>query len=119
MDKRSVWLKMSENRSPSSSNDDLTPPPLQIPPEITKYHENGSNNNIHHEFIHTPSFNAKKSFCIESLLAKNQNSMDISSNEEYIVSDLENKKLNIDIDSKTRRFTSNMMLNSPEDRDSR
>lgn len=111
---------LSLNRSPSSSNEsDLTPPPLQIPPEITKYHENGNNNSIHsdhHEFSHTPSFNGKKSFCIESLLAKNQNCLDISSNE-YSVSDLENKKINIDMDSKNRRFTS--MMNSPEDRDSR
>jgi hypothetical protein len=102
------WIKIRmslspNNRlsSPGSSNDDLeqnqTPPPLQIPPEIRIFQqqncsEQGLNNNSASEqnyqsdFLHqTPSLNGKKSFCIDALLAKNQNE---NSNE----SDLENKR---------------------------
>lgn len=85
--------------SPGSSNDDQeqnqTPPPLQIPPEIRIFQqqncsEKGLNNNLTSEQnyqtdFQTPTLNGKKSFCIDALLAKNQNE---NSNE----SDLENKR---------------------------
>jgi hypothetical protein len=88
--------------SPGSSNEDqeqnLTPPPLQMPPEIRIFQQqNGAekplseNNNSSLEqnyqtdFHQTPSLNSKKSFCIDALLAKNQN-------EENSESDLENRR---------------------------
>lgn len=78
--------------SPASSNDEQeqtqTPPPLQMPPEIRIFQqqnggesfqsEKGLNNNTTHEqnyqtdFNQTPSLNGKRSFCIDALLAKNQ-----------------------------------------------
>lgn len=73
--------------SPGSSNDDqeqnLTPPPLQMPPEIRIFQqqnclEKGFNNNssseqnYQAEFHQTPTQNSKKSFCIDALLAKTQ-----------------------------------------------
>ena len=73
--------------SPGSSNDDqdqnLTPPPLQMPPEIRIFQqqncsEKGLNNNSVNEqnyqadYHQTPTQNSKKSFCIDALLAKNQ-----------------------------------------------
>lgn len=72
--------------SPGSSNDDqdqnLTPPPLQMPPEIRIFQqqncsEKGLNNNSVNEqnyqadYPQTPTQNNKKSFCIDALLAKN------------------------------------------------
>lgn len=87
--------------SPGSSNDDqeqnqTPPPPLQMPPEIRIFQqqncpEKGLNNNsvseqnYQSEYHQTPTLNGKKSFCIDALLANNQN--DISSE-----SDLENKR---------------------------
>lgn len=84
--------------SPGSSNDDQdqnsTPPPLQMPPEIRisqQQNEKSLNNNSNHEqnyqtdFHQTPTLNSRKSFCIDALLAKNQNE---NGNE----SDLENKR---------------------------
>lgn len=74
--------------SPGSSNDDQdqnsTPPPLQMPPEIRIFQqqncsEKGLNNNSVNEqnyqadYHQTPTQNGKKSFCIDALLAKNQN----------------------------------------------
>lgn len=70
-----------------SSNDDqdqnITPPPLQMPPEIRIFQqqncsEKGLNNNSNSEqnyqadYHQTPTQNGKKSFCIDALLAKNQ-----------------------------------------------
>lgn len=81
--------------SPGSSNDDLeqnlTPPPLQIPPEIQIFQQqnfpdhNSLNNNSSTElnyqadFQQTPTLNSKKSFCIDALLAKNQNENGVES----------------------------------------
>lgn len=85
--------------SPGSSNDDQeqnqTPPPLQMPPEIRIFQQQncsdkGINNNSISEqnyqtdYHQTPTLNSKKSFCIEALLAKNK--CDSSG------SDLENKR---------------------------
>lgn len=85
--------------SPGSSIDDQeqnqTPPPLQMPPEIRIFQqqncsEKGLNNNSVSEqnyqtdFHQTPTQNSKKSFCIEALLAKNKNENDES--------DVENKR---------------------------
>lgn len=85
--------------SPGSSNDDQeqnqTPPPLQMPPEIRIFQQQncsdkGINNNSISEqnyqtdYHQTPTLNSKKSFCIEALLAKNK----CDSSE----SDLENKR---------------------------
>lgn len=84
----------SPNQSPGSSNDDqehnLTPPPLQMPPEIRIFQqqnclEKGLNNNLaseqnyQTEFHQTPTLNSKKSFCIDALLAKNQNEVNSES----------------------------------------
>lgn len=82
--------------SPGSSNDDQeqnqTPPPLQMPPEIRIFQqqncvEKGFNNNTVSEqnyqtdYQQTPTLNGKKSFCIDALLAKNQNE---KSNESHL-----------------------------------
>lgn len=95
MTSSSPTLRLS---SPGSSNDDQdqnsTPPPLQMPPEIRIFqqqNEKSFNNNSNHEqnyqtdFHQTPTLNSRKSFCIDALLAKNQN-------ENSIESDLENKR---------------------------
>jgi hypothetical protein len=76
--------------SPGSSNDDLDqntspPPPLQMPPEIRifqqkNFDEKGLNNNTS-DAHQTPTLRSKKSFCIEALLAKNQNENFINANE--------------------------------------
>ena len=70
--------------SPESSNEDQepnsTPPPLHMPPEIRifqqqNYPENGMTppeNQPHPPALQTPTLNSKKSFCIDALLAKNQ-----------------------------------------------
>lgn len=74
--------------SPGSSNEDqdqTTTPPLAIPPEIRIFQqENGNdkgyinnNNNIDHHLHQTPTINAKKSFCIDALLAKSKNDENI------------------------------------------
>ena len=77
------------NLSPKSSmpSDTLrvqttpSPPPYQIPPEISKFHlQNGievglnhkHSNNHHQDYTQTPSLNNKNPFCIEALLAKNR-----------------------------------------------
>ncbi|CRK96079.1 CLUMA_CG009515, isoform A [Clunio marinus] len=80
--------------SPGSSNDDTeqnqTPPPLQMPPEIRIFQQQNcpENNNLMSEQNYqteyqTPTLNSKKSFCIDALLARNHNDSE---------SDLENKR---------------------------
>lgn len=84
--------------SPGSSNDDQeqnqTPPPLQMPPEIRIFQqqncsEKGLNNNSVNEqnyqtdFHQTPTLNSKKSFCIDALLAKSQCESDLETKRTY------------------------------------
>lgn len=71
--------------SPGSSNEDQekhsTPPPLLMPAEIIIFQEQDksfNNNSVNEQnyqtdFHQTPTQNGKKSFCIDALLAKNQN----------------------------------------------
>lgn len=85
-------LSPNPRLSSPESNDDLdqnaSPPPLQMPPEIRIFQKNnfedkGLNNNTStSNFHHTPTLNSKKSFCIEALLAKTQNEIFSNDNEE-------------------------------------
>lgn len=104
--------------SPGSSNDDQeqnqTPPPLQMPPEIRIFQQQNSaekasniEQNYQTEFHQTPTLNSKKSFCIDALLAKSQSDE----------SDLENKRT-------YNQFVNNNVIsrdlnNSPDDQMSR
>lgn len=122
-------LKManqSPNQSPGSSNEDLeqnqTPPPLLMPPEIRIFQqqncsEKGLNNNSVKEqnyqtdFHQTPTLNSKKSFCIDALLAKNQN-------EQNSESELESKRsFNQFVNNNYKdNVISRDLNNSPDDR---
>lgn len=81
------------NLSPKSSrpSDSLrvrtpSPPPYQIPPEISKFHQQngieiGLNHKNHQDYSQTPSLNNKNPFCIEALLAKNRSDLEPSVND--------------------------------------
>ena len=72
--------------SPDSVNDNRTsPPPYQIPPEISKFHQqNGIESGLHknpQSYTQTPTQNNKNPFGIEALLAKNSSDLNPSADE--------------------------------------
>lgn len=114
--------------SPGSSNDDpeqnQTPPPLEMPPEIRIFQqqicsekEGLNNNSVNEQNYQTdwnqmPTQNSKKSFCIDALLAKNQAGDE---------SDLENKRSFTQFVNNNYKESviSRDLNNSPEDQMSR
>lgn len=73
--------------SPDSVNDKRTspPPPYQIPPEISKFHQqNGIDFGLHKNplsYTQTPTQNNKNPFGIEALLAKNRSNLESCADE--------------------------------------